>query len=276
MKFAKILSLALASAMVVLSIAACQGKTDTNTNANQAGTNTETNTETKTEPETKTEALTMATNAEFPPFEYLEGENVVGADVDIATAIADILGRELEITNIDFDAALTGAATGKYDMAVAGITANDERKQNMNFSEDYYTASQAIIVMADNEEIKGADNLEGKTISCQEGTTGEQYLLDNKYAIQSFKTGAEAISALTAGKVDAVVIDNAVAKALSEKQNGKTVVLDEALTKENYAIALKKGNDELTEEINKAIDELKANGKLAEIFEKYELPYDAE
>ena len=219
------------------------------------------------------DALTMATNAEFPPFEYLEGEEIVGADIEIAQAIAEILGRELEITNIDFDAALTGAATGKYDMAVAGITATDDRKQNMNFSDDYYTASQAIIVMADSE-IKVADDLEGKTISCQEGTTGEQYLLENEYEIQSFKTGAEAVAALTGGKVDAVVIDNAVAKALSEKQDGATVVLNEALTKEAYAIALQKGNDELTEEINGALDELKSNGKLAEIFAKYELPYD--
>ncbi len=217
--------------------------------------------------------LTMATNAEFPPFEYLEGEEIVGADIDIAMAIAEKLGRELKISNIDFDAALTGAATGKYDMAVAGITANDERRANMNFSIDYYTASQAIIVMADSEIATAAD-LEGKTISCQEGTTGEQYLLDNGFAIQSFKTGAEAITALTAGKVDAVVIDNAVALALSSKQEGKTKVLDEALTKEAYAIALKKGNDELTAEIDAALEELKADGTLKAIFEKYELPYD--
>ena len=217
--------------------------------------------------------LTMATNAEFPPFEYLEGEEIVGADVVLAKALAEKLGRELEITNIDFDAALTGAATGKYDVAVAGITANDDRRKNMNFSDDYYTASQAIIVTADSE-IKAAADLEGKKVSCQEGTTGEQYLLDNEYEIQSYKTGAEAVNALTSGKVDAVVIDNAVAVALSAKQDGKTVVLDEALTKEAYAIAIKKGNDELTEEINKALDELKAEGVLKEIFEKYDLPYD--
>lgn len=219
--------------------------------------------------------LTMATNAEFPPFEYIEGEEIVGADIELAEAIAEKLGRELEVTNIDFDAALTGAATGKYDMAVAGITANDERRENMNFSDDYYKASQAIIVMADSD-IKAAADIVGKTVSCQEGTTGEQYLLDEGYEIQSYKTGAEAISALTAGKVQAVVIDNAVAKALSEKQEGKTVVLDEALTEEKYAIALKLGNDELTAEINTALAELKSEGKLAEIFEKYELPYDAE
>jgi len=217
----------------------------------------------------------MATNAEFPPFEYLENGEIVGADVDIAYAIAEKLGMELEITNIDFDAALTGAATGKYDMAVAGITANDERRQNMNFSDNYYTASQAIIVMADSD-ISTAADLEGKKVSCQEGTTGEQFILDGNYEVQSYKTGAEAIAALTAGKVDAVVIDDAVARALSEKQEGKTVVLDEALTEEAYAIALELGDDELTEKINGALSELKAEGKLNEIFEKYDLPYDAE
>lgn len=219
--------------------------------------------------------LTMATNAEFPPFEYLENGEVVGADIEIAQAIAEKLGMELEIANIDFDAALTGAATGKYDMAVAGITANDDRRKNMNFSDDYYTASQAIIVLADSDIAK-ADDLKGKKISCQEGTTGEQFLLDGKYEIQSYKTGSEAISALTSNKCDAVVIDDAVARALSSKQNGATKVLDEALTQEAYAIALKKGNDELTEKINKALAELKEEGKLAEIFKKYDLPYDAE
>ena len=125
-------------------------------------------------------------------------------------------------------------------------------------------------------DIKSKDDLEGKTVSCQEGTTGEQFLNDNGYTVKSFKTGPEAISALTTGKVDALVIDNEVAKALSEKQNGATVVLDEPLTKESYAIALKLGNDELTEKINKALAEIKSEGKLAEIFKKYDLPYDAE
>ncbi|MBO5743648.1 MAG: transporter substrate-binding domain-containing protein [Clostridia bacterium] len=248
-KFLKITSLLLVLVMTVCCLAACGGKDD--------------------------KVLKMATNAEFPPFEYIEDGEIVGADVEIAQAIAEKLDKELEIVNIDFDAALTGAATGKYDMAVAGITANEDRKKNMNFTDEYYTASQAIIVMADSE-IAAAKDLEGKKVSCQEGTTGEGYLLDNKYDVQSYKTGAEAISALTAGKVDAVVIDDAVARALSEKQEGKTVVLEEALTQEAYAIALEKGNDELTEEINGALKELKEEGKLAEIFEKYELPYDAE
>lgn len=223
----------------------------------------------------KENVLTVATNAEFPPFEYFEGEKIVGADIDMMEAIAEKMGVTLEITHIDFDAALTGAATGKYDIALSGITANDERRKNMAFTDDYYVASQAVIVMADGE-YKAVADLDGKTISCQEGTTGEQYLLDNNYTVQSFKTGAEAISALTAGKVDAVVIDDAVAKALSAKQEGKTVVLDEPMTKENYAIATKLGNDELIAKINAALAEIKADGSLAEIFTKYDLAFDAE
>ena len=271
MKFTKILSLALAVLTVgAVALAGC-AKTDENTNgaqdANQTA-NTETN-------DTETKVLTMATNAEFPPFEFLEGEEIKGVDIDLANAICDYLGYTLEITNIDFDAALTGAATGKYDVAIAGITANDERRKNMNFSKDYFTASQSIIVTADSEIATAAD-LEGKTVSCQEGTTGEQYLLDNGYSIQSFKTGAEAITALVTGKCDAVVIDGEVARALSEKQEGKTVVLDEALTKENYAIALKKGNDELTAKIDEAIDAIIADGTLYTIFDNYGLTYDVE
>lgn len=249
MKLTKILTVVLAALMVVAAFAACGEKAaDDN-------------------------VLTMATNAEFPPFEYLENGEMVGAEIDMAYLLAEKLGMELEISNIDFDAALTGAATGKYDMSLSGITASEERKKNMNFTIPYYEASQAIIVMADSELAVAAD-LDGKTLSCQEGTTGELFILEGNYKVQSYKTGAEAISALTAGKVDAVVIDDAVARALSASQNGATKVLDEALTKEEYAIALKKGNDELTEKLNAAIEELKAEGKLAEIFAKYDLPYN--
>ena len=262
-KTVKLLSLAAAFAMA-LTMTGC-GNTATENKENEASPAADGD----------KKVLTMATNAEFKPFEYLEGEEIVGADIDMAKAIAEYLECEIEITNIDFDAALTGAATGKYDMAVAGITANDERRQSMNFSDNYFTASQSIVVTADSD-IKSAADLEGKTVSCQEGTTGEQYLLDNNYSIQSFKTASEGISALTTGKVDALVIDNAVAKALSAEQNGATVVLDEALTQEAYAIALQLGNDELTAEINEALSALKADGTLNKIFEKYDLTVDAE
>ena len=250
----KVLSMAAALVLAVSALSACGKKAEDGDDA-------------------ELPTLTMATNAEFKPFEYLEGEEIVGADIDMANAIAEYLGYKLEITNIDFDAALTGAATGKYDMAVAGITATDERRKSMNFSDNYFKASQSIIVTADSE-IKGKDDLEGKLIACQEGTTGEQYLLDEGYEIQSFKTASEAVASLKAGKADAVIVDNAVAKALSAEQNGATVVLDEALTEEAYAIALQLGNDELTEKINEALKAIEADGTLAKIFEKYDLVVD--
>lgn len=263
--FLKFLAMVAAMILAVGVLGACGGK-----DADDAATNEDVATEEKEE-----KVLTMATNAEFKPFEYIEGEEIVGVDIDMAQAIADYLGYKLEITNIDFDAALTGVVTGKYDVAVAGITATDDRRENMNFSEYYFKASQSIIVNADSE-IQGKADLEGKVIACQEGTTGEQYLLDENYNIQSFKTAPEAVSALKAGKVDAVIVDNAVAKALSAEQGGATVVLDEALTEEEYAIALRKGNDELTAKINEALEAIKKDGTLTKIFDKYELTYDAE
>lgn len=265
-KSVKLLSLAAAIAMAA-TMTGCGSEKKTTDENTQSTATAPASSEKKT--------LTMATNAEFPPFEYLEGEEVVGADVDMAKAVAEKIGCELEITNLDFDAALTGVTTGKYDIAVAGITASEERKKSMNFSDNYFKASQSIVVKADSA-IKSKDDLEGKTVSCQEGTTGEQYLLDNNYTVQSFKTGAEGISAVVTGKVDALVIDNAVAKKLSAEQNGATVVLDEPLTDESYAIALQLGNDELTSKINEALKELKADGTLTKIFEKYELNVDAE
>lgn len=256
----KIVSLMAAGVLAISTLASCGAKTE------------------ESEGEASNEekkVLTVATNAEFPPFEYLEGEEMVGSDIDMIKAIGEKMGYEVEITNIDFDAALTGAATGKYDVAVSGVTATDERRKSMNFSDDYYKASQAIIVMADGD-IKSKDDIEGKAIGCQEGTTGEQYLLDNGYNVQSFKTGSEAVSALKAAKLDAVVIDDAVAKALSAEQEGATAVLDEALTQEAYAIVLQLGNDELTAKINEALKAIKDDGTLAKIYEKYELPFDAE
>ena len=164
--FLKIVSMVAALVLAVGVLGGCGGGAD-NTNEDAKGDD-------KTEAtqkgnEDSLQVLTMATNAEFKPFEYLEGEKIVGADIDIANVIADRLGYKLEISNIDFDAALTGVVTGKYDIAVAGITATEERKPNMNFTNSYFKASQSIIVKS-GSAIKGKADLKGKTIACQEGT----------------------------------------------------------------------------------------------------------
>ncbi|MBE7049671.1 MAG: amino acid ABC transporter substrate-binding protein [Ruminococcaceae bacterium] len=213
--------------------------------------------------------LKVATNAEFPPFEYMENGEIVGAEIEMAQLIAEKIGAELEFVNMEFDSVVSDVVSGKCDIAISAITITDYRKEIAEVSVPYYVVSQAIIVM-ENSEIKVAADLKGKTISCQEGTAGEQFILDNKYDIQSYKTGADAIAALTAGKVDAVVIDEAVARALSAENRG-TKVLDEMIMTEEYGVVVGKGNNKLLRQINKAITELKQEGRLDEIFKKYGL-----
>ncbi len=214
--------------------------------------------------------ITMATESGFEPFEYKEGDDIVGIDVDIAQAIADELGVELEIVDMDFDGALTGVQQGKYDMGVAGITANEERRKNADFSDNYFLASQAIVV-AEGSNIKSAKDLDGKTIGVQEGTTGDDYCSDKdngNFIVNTYKAYSDAVLALKSGKVDAIVMDNLPAKTYVESNDG-IKLLDEALTEESYAIMVQKGNTELVEVINKVLKDLKDSGKLADIYEKY-------
>ena len=211
--------------------------------------------------------LTMATNAEFPPFEYLENGEIVGADVEIAQAIAKKLGKELEITNIDFDAALTGAATGKYDMAVAGMTITEERKQKVDFSDPYYVATQVMIVGADNEDIKTAEDLKtGKKVGVVLGYTGDGIVTEDlqiaEENIVRANRGVDVVQDVKNGKLDAVVMDSATGKALADKNGLKVVEDAEAFATEEYAIAVKKGNTELLDSINAVLAEMEANGEI--------------
>lgn len=259
----KILSLALVLLTVVLVFSGCGAKpatTSPDPKEDDAGKGKQ-----------EKPVLTMATTADFRPFEYIEGNKFVGADIDLAYAICEKLGYELEITNVsDFEAMLSHVAEGKYDIAVSEITSNEERQKNLDFTVPYYRGSLVAIVAAESEIYTVAD-LREKIISCQRGTTGEKYIIDHGYAPQSYKTGEEAFSALISEKVDAVVIDDAVARTLSEKQSETVRILDEPLAEEEYAIALKSGNNELTEKINGAIKELKEDGTLAKILGKYKL-----
>ncbi|NLK38144.1 MAG: basic amino acid ABC transporter substrate-binding protein [Epulopiscium sp.] len=213
--------------------------------------------------------LIMATNAEFPPYEfYGESGDVVGIDAEIAAAIAEKLGMELEISDMAFDSIIPAVVSGKADFAAAGMTVTEERKANVDFSNTYVKASQAIIVKADNTEIKDADSLVGKSIGVQLGTTGDLYASDVTESVQRYNKGFEAVQALAQDKIDAVLIDDQVAKALAA-DNADVKVLDTPFTVEEYAIAVKKGNTELVEKINTALAELEESGKLQEIVDKY-------
>ena len=214
--------------------------------------------------------LVMATNAEFPPYEFHDGDKIVGIDVEIAQAIAGELGMELEIEDIAFDSIIPELVSGKADMGLAGITVTDERKQNVDFSDTYAAASQKIIVKEDSK-LAGPDELAGVIVGVQLGTTGDIYVSDLEAegtTVERYNKGFEAVQALSQGKIDAVVIDGEPAKTFVSQIEGLKI-LEESFTDEEYAIAVKKGNTELLDKINAALKTLRENGTLDEIVAKY-------
>ncbi|HAX52732.1 basic amino acid ABC transporter substrate-binding protein [Muricomes intestini] len=249
----KFLSLLLVTACV-LSLAACGSKKDDSSSGDSGNK--------------KEDTLVMATNAEFPPYEYYEGKDVVGIDADIAAAVADELGMKLKIEDMAFDSIIAAVSSGKADIGAAGMTVTEERLKNVDFTDTYATATQVIIVTEDSE-IAGPDDLTGKKIGVQLGTTGDIYADDIEDAsVERYNKGFEAVQALQQGKIDAVIIDGEPAKEFVKEADGLKI-LDEAFTEEEYAIAVKKGNDELKDKINDALASLKDSGKLDEIVGKY-------
>ena len=214
--------------------------------------------------------LTMATNATFPPYEMTtDSGDIEGIDVDTAKAIAEKLGLELQVDDMEFDAALLSVQQGKADIAMAGITVTDERKAVMAFSDSYATGIQSVIV-PEGSDIASVDDLAGKKIGTQRGTTGYLYCSDDfgEDAVVAYDNGLTAVQALNNGQVDAVVIDNEPAKAYVESNPGLKI-LDTEFAVEDYAIGVKKGNTALLEAVNAALEELKADGTLQAIVDKY-------
>ncbi len=215
------------------------------------------------------EKLVMATNAEFPPYEYVEDGKIVGIDAEIAGLIAEKLGMELEIVDVAFDSIIPGVQSGKYDMGMAGLTVNDERLEKVNFSTSYATGIQAVIVK-DGSDIKSIDDLADKKIGVQTSTTGDIYATGDygEDAITRYDNGAVAVQALLADKVDCVIIDNEPAKSYVAANEGLKV-LDTEYTVEDYAICFAKENTELQEKVNGALEELIKDGSVKEVIEKY-------
>lgn len=251
----KFLAVLLAALMICISFVACSSE--------KKSDDTNTNTDTQ-------ETLTMATNAEFPPYEYKEGDNVVGIDAEVAQAIADKLGMKLEIVDTKFDAIIPGVQSGKYDMGMAGMTVTPEREQSVAFSDSYATGIQSIIVKQ-GSNIKSVDDLSEKTkIGVQLGTTGDIYAKDDfgDEAVQEYDKGADAVQALLAGKIDCVIIDNEPAKSFVAANEGLEI-LKTSYAEEDYAICFKKDNTELQTKVNDALKELIADGTLQKIVNKY-------
>ena len=213
--------------------------------------------------------LTMATNATFPPYEMTtDSGEIEGIDVDTAQAIAEKLGLELQIDDMDFDAALLSVQQGKADIVMAGVTVTDERKAVMDFSDSYATGIQSIIV-PNGSDIASPDDLAGKKIGTQRGTTGYIYCSDDfgDDAVVAYDDGLTAVQALKNGQVDAVVIDNAPATEYVAANPG-LVILDTSYAEEDYAIGMAKGSA-LEDAVNAALEELKADGTLQSIVDKY-------
>ena len=267
---------------MVLSLAACGGSASSAASSEAASSEAASSEETSevASEETTDEAaalttvnagkLTMSTNAAFPPYEMTtDSGDFEGIDIDVAAAIAEKLGLELQVDDMDFDAALLAAQSGKSDIVMAGVTVTDERQKVMDFSDTYAEGIQSIIVPEDSD-IASADDLAGKIIGTQRGTTGYIYCTDDfgEDSVVAYDDGLTAVQALNNGQVDAVVIDNAPAKEFVAANPGLKI-LDTAYAQEDYAIGVAKGNTALLDAINGALEELQADGTLQSIVDKY-------
>ena len=286
----KILALLLALTMV-FALVACASSSDTKepaTDADNAETteNTEDTAETTDDTADTTEdtgaaettgefttveegKLIMSTNAAFPPYEMTDdNDNVIGIDADIAAAIAEKLGLELQIDNMDFDAALLAAQQGKSDIVMAGVTVNEDRLAVMDFTDTYATGVQVVIVKEGSDVT--LDNLGEKMIGTQRATTGNIYCTDDygEDHVVAYDDGITAVQALMNGQVDCVVIDNGPAQEFVAANPGLTILDTEYVT-EDYAIGVAKGNTALLDAINGALQELIADGTVEEIINSY-------
>ena len=281
----KITALMLSSAMM-LSLAACGGSASTETVSSEAASSEAASSEAVSTEAVSTEEaasadaaavttvnagkLTMSTNAAFPPYEMTtDAGDFEGIDIEVAGAIAKKLGLELQVDDMDFDAALLAAQNGKSDIVMAGVTVTDERQKVMDFSDTYAEGIQSIIVPEDSD-IASADDLTGKAIGTQRGTTGYIYCTDDfgEDNVIAYDDGLTAVQALNNGQVDAVVIDNAPAQEFVAANPGLKI-LDTAYAQEDYAIGVAKGNTQLLDAINGALEELQADGTLQAIVDKY-------
>ena len=272
----KLIALLLA-AMMVLALAACASNASTDTTAPaDSAAETEAPAEEAADSTAASGKLTMATEATFPPYEYYDGDAIVGIDVEVAQAIAAKLGMELEVTDIAFDSIIPGIQTGKYDMGMAGMTVTDERKEQVNFSDSYATGVQVVIVK-DDSAITSVDDLfadgADTVVGTQAGTTGFIYATSDIEdaglgTVKSFGKTTDAVEALKNGQVDCVILDNEPAKALVAANEGLHI-LDTEYAVEDYAIAIAKENTDLLDKINTALAELKDDGTLQSIVVKY-------
>ncbi len=257
----KFLALLMAVLMLTVVMAGCTGTGDTNTTDSTAD-------------EAKT-VITVATNAYFPPYEFYDDNNeIVGIDMEIMQLICDKLGYEMKIEDMEFDTIIAAVQSGKAQVGAAGMTVTEDRLLEVNFS-DTYAKSKQVIIVPEGSEITGPDDLNGKKVGVQLGTTGDLYVTwdieDGVYegtTVEQYQNGITAVQALNTGKIDAVVIDVEPAKVFVSQNEGLQI-LEAEYIEEEYAYAVAKDNTKLLDEINTVLAEIKANGELQAIIDKY-------
>ena len=215
----------------------------------------------------ESDTLKMITEATFPPYEFLRGREIVGIDVEICRAVAQKLGKGFACETVDFDSVIPAVISGKADVAAAGITVNEDRKKNVDFSVPYVKTG-IVVVYKKSTPFTGPDQLKGKKIGVQGGTTSETYVLDQlKQEPERSRSPAEAVAALKAGRVDFVIADIDPAKNCVKGE--ADLALSDFITSEEYAVAIRKGNPALLKAIDETIAEIKADGRLAKWIADY-------
>ena len=215
------------------------------------------------------EKIYVGTNAEFPPFEYLENGEIKGFDMELVNEIGKILDADIKIVDMAFDGLLPALQMKKVDLVIAGMTANEERMKTVSFTQPYYTASQVIIVKEGNDSIKSFNDLKGKKVGVMLGFTGDMVVSEIEgVKIERFNAAYAGIMALQAGKVEAVVLDSEPAKNYVAQNRG-LVLADADAEQEEYAIAVRKNDKALLEKVEKALKEIKENGTYDKLLQKY-------
>lgn len=268
----KLKKLALALSTVVL-LAACSSKDNSTTTSSSTAKSEASNQTSSTSEETTLVddgVLDLGTCADFPPYESYEGEEIVGIDPDIANAIGDKLGLKVKLHDMDFSNIIAGVEGGKLDGAISGISITEDRAKQVNFSEAYAKSVQVVLVKEDSD-VKSINDLKGKKIATQLGSTGDTLANSDFDAenVQAFAKFSDAVLALQNGKVDAIILDKETADKF-EDANDDLDILDSAYADEEYSIAISKDNQELLDKVNEVINELKENGELEKIVNKYE------
>lgn len=248
--------------VLVLSLVGCGTKKDTGSTDNDtaSGSGTETSSE-------DSNTLIVGTEPGFAPYEYMEGDKVVGIDMDIAQAIADAMGKKLEIKSMDFEGALLAVQQGKIDLVAAGVSIDEERKKVMDFSNEYVNSTEVVVVNKDNSAVSSVDDLNDKIIGVQQGNIADIYVSDEENLkakdIKRYTKFVQAAEDLKNNKLDCIVMDQYPAEELVAS-NETLTILDGTLFEDKYAIAVQKGNTELLNQVNEVIDQLIKDGKIEE------------